>query len=647
MTGCRPVARLVVEQLEDRLCPATFGIPWPHPELLTISFVTDNTSGGTSPSNLFQTLNKVAAPSTWEMEIIRAFQTWAVNANINLAVVSDGGQPLGIAGAVQGDSRFGDVRISAAPGGPNTTDLASAQPFSWTGTTWSGDVVFDSSKPFAIGNVAGKYDLFSVALHEAGHVFGLDHDNADIASVMYPYYGYHTQLATSDVSDLQALYGARQAEPLNNGSMGSATPVDLSLQGAGISSDIGRTSDVDYYKIQTPGFLTGFNGFSLQLQTSNLSLLTSNLSVYDAAGRLVASTSALDPLHGNLTLTLNANPGSTYYLRVSSAASNVFGVGAYQLNVINRYGLISLGTVLNLGTAVLNTTFATAQHLLSRNPGTDQRFDYYAQGNLTNSNGGNYFVVQSPTSPSGNTENMAAIVWGLDPNGLQPRIHVFDSNQNPIAVQVIANGSGTYTVQLANVPGNTSYYIEVVAANPSGSNSTGRYALAVDFHVPQLISFASIAAGSLTPSQSQTSGTLTLAQDELFHFALSASSTNANAWVTMTVRDASGAVVLLLKVQAGQPTVTADVFLKMGTYSVSFAGATSDGSTWSGIDFTLVGDMISDPVGAYSTPPSSTGTNSPTNSGSSSSSTNSGYYSYTPSKPGPSSSSTTTPPYYY
>src|SRR6266852_5165725 len=112
----------------------------------------------------------------------------------------------------------------------------------------------------------------------------------------------------------------------------------------------------------------------------------------------------------------------------------------------------------------------------------------------------------------------------------------------------------------------------------------------------------------------------------------STSTTNPNAWVTMTVRNSGGAVVLFLMVQAGQPTVTADVFLKMGTYSVTFAGATSDGSAWSGINFTLTGDMISDPVGAYSTSPSSTGTSSPTSSGSSS--TPPSYYSYTPSKPG-------------
>jgi hypothetical protein len=469
---------------------------------------------------------------------------------------------------------------------------------------------------------------------------------------MYPYYGYHTQLDTSDISNLQALYGVRQADSQNNNTMGSATPLSLSLQGGSVSGDLRSLQDVDYYKIQTPGFLTGFTGFTIQLHASNISLLTGDLSVYDAAGHLVGSASAADPLHGDITLTLNAQAGSTYYLRVGSATSSVFGVGSYQLNITNRYGLISLGTVLNLTTTVVNDTFATAQHLLSQNPGTDQRFDYFVQGNLTNSNGGNYYVVQSPASLNGGLENMAAIVWGLDVNGLQPRIHVYDAHQNPIAVQVIANGSGTFTVQLGNVPGNTSYYVEVVADDPnSGSHSTGSYALGVDFHVHQLLSFGTLAAGSVTSSQPKTSGSFTLAQDVLFHFALSASSTNPNAWMTMAITDSSGAVVLTLKVQAGQPTVTADVFLKMGTYSISFTGSTSDGSAWSGIDFNLAGDMISDPVGAYSTSPSSSGNSSPSStsssSNSSSSSSSGSYYSYTPSKPGSSSSSTTTSPYYY
>src|SRR5271169_5394865 len=99
--------KLSVEHLEDRLTPATWGIAWPNPGHLTVSFVPDGTQVSGYQSNLDQTLNAVAPTSVWEAEILRALQTWAANANIDIGVVADGGQALGTSGAVQGDPRFG------------------------------------------------------------------------------------------------------------------------------------------------------------------------------------------------------------------------------------------------------------------------------------------------------------------------------------------------------------------------------------------------------------------------------------------------------------------------------------------------------------------------------------------------------------
>ena len=65
--------------------------------------------------------------------------------------MADGGQALGTVGAVQGDTRFGDVRIAAAP--QSSGLVANAAPFSWSGTTLSGDVVFNANYPFRTGNV--------------------------------------------------------------------------------------------------------------------------------------------------------------------------------------------------------------------------------------------------------------------------------------------------------------------------------------------------------------------------------------------------------------------------------------------------------------------------------------------------------------
>ena len=50
-------------------------------------------------------------------------------------------------------------------------------------------------------------DLFSVALHEAGHAFGLG-DTTDPTSVLYQFYSARTGLSQTDVTMLQSLYGA-------------------------------------------------------------------------------------------------------------------------------------------------------------------------------------------------------------------------------------------------------------------------------------------------------------------------------------------------------------------------------------------------------------------------------------------------------
>src|SRR5262249_23618338 len=107
--------RLSLERLEDRDLPATWGMAWPNPQHISVSFVPDGTAIGSAQSNLFQTLNSQAPTSVWETTILQALKTWAVNTNITLALVNDGGQPIGTSGMIQGDSRFGDIRVAAMP----------------------------------------------------------------------------------------------------------------------------------------------------------------------------------------------------------------------------------------------------------------------------------------------------------------------------------------------------------------------------------------------------------------------------------------------------------------------------------------------------------------------------------------------------
>jgi hypothetical protein len=62
-------------------------------------------------------------------------------------------------------------------------------------------------------------------------------------------------------------------------------------------------------------------------------LLTAQLTVVDATGRVIGTAEATDPLSGNLRINVSSATSGPYYLRVSSPTSDVFGIGRYQLSV--------------------------------------------------------------------------------------------------------------------------------------------------------------------------------------------------------------------------------------------------------------------------------------------------------------------------
>ena len=82
-------SKLRLEKLEDRCVPAYVGIPWANSNI-TLSFAPDGTNITGAPSNLISDLSPLGS-SAAELSILKAFQTWAVNANINIGIVSDDG----------------------------------------------------------------------------------------------------------------------------------------------------------------------------------------------------------------------------------------------------------------------------------------------------------------------------------------------------------------------------------------------------------------------------------------------------------------------------------------------------------------------------------------------------------------------------
>ena len=605
---------LLIEHLEDRLTP-TWGVAWPNATHLTLSFVRDGTDVAGEPSDLFQTMNAIAPMAVWESDILAAFQSWAKNSNINIGVVPDNGQPLGTTGAVQGDSRFGDIRIAARPG---TDEMeATTTPFDWTGSTWAGDVVINSNVNYGI-NGSGIYDLFSVIAHEAGHSFGLP-DNQNPASLENQVYtGVQTGPSAADVAVLQSLYGgARQLDVADgdagNNSLASATNLgSLTTSGFRINGDISNPSDADYFKFTTPGLL-GLTGFAVRLQTSGYSLLDPRLTIYNAAGNVVSTQQKVSPLGSDIGVDINVGgllSLSTYYVRVDPGTSTTFGIGSYHLAIdpvlLGTNVPSLLGTLITDTTDLLFINNPNNHNLLSAtllgltpssltpgdpNPG----YTAYFRGNVSQAANVNYYQVNSPAEPAGSTTTLTAMVWAAS-SGLDPQIHIFDASGNPVLAQVITNTGGTYTLQVQNAAANSTYYVEVTTPN----KSTGNYYLAVEDHTTPPVLLQDLGGTTLTGAVPQNIQTMTVGITTLFHFVLGAGSTNSSGNLTLTITNASGNVVTTLTSVVGQPAASLDIYLEAGNYTFTFTAQAQNGTTLTLLCFDLEADVVSDPQGPYS-----------------------------------------------
>jgi hypothetical protein len=175
---------------------------------------------------------------------------------------------------------------------------------------------------------------------------------------------------------------------------------------------------------------------------------------------------------------------------------------------------------------------------------------------------------------------MHALAWGTDSNALQPVIHIFDGNNNPIAIQVLANGGGLYSIQIANATPGATYKVEVAALNPNGSHNSGNFFLGIKFDMSAPVTLTPLDSGTLSTPTSVSIATLTMAQDGLFHFNLSADngSKSSSANVNMTVYDQNGNVVLSLDSATGQPPVSAVVYLLTGTYTIRYSVTATSGT---------------------------------------------------------------------
>ena len=617
-----PNPTLRVEELEDRTVPTaipTADATWLNPSAITVSFAPDQTDIAGAKSDLFAGLaaDGYQSAGVWQKEILRALQTWSNAANINFGIVADGGPAFGIAGAIQGDPRFGDIRIGARPLAEGV--LAQTTPFNWNGSSWSGDIILNSNAKFTTGAGTG-YDLYSVILHETGHSLGFTSESDDPTSAMFGSYVKRTGLGSIDVTAIQNLYGARTEVAAAN-SIVKLDPLNPSF----VRGEILIAGEVDSYTVTVPSSSGGSSSTTdsrsliITLQTNGVSLFQGKITVTDSSGKVVASAAATDPLTGQVTLTIvNPAKNGTYTIKVQGAASDVFGIGDYYISAqaarVDAAVLPTAPAPAPATTVTGNSSLNSPAVLAANIAAADGRLtNYSAVSYLAASGETDYYQVTAPALPAGTTTaaTMSIRVTGLDATPLAGRISVYTisgSYRIPVAYQVLVNANGLLSIQVLNAVAGTKYVV-AVSAQAGSAKSTGNYRLNVDFNQPVDAGFSNFAGGTLSSTTASQSGTLALDQAGLVSFSLVAFGASTSK-VTMTVRDASGVIVFTLSNTGGGVQPTGDIFLNAGSYTVAYTATDSTNKTFYATYSAFV-KVFSDPVGMYP-PPVDTTTTAPT-----------------------------------
>jgi Matrixin len=342
----RRTRRLCCDRLEERALMSVVpgydyvltGYSWPNPSHITYSIAPDGVWWDHGINNLNATFNaKFGTSGIWERQIALALATWESVANINIVPVADGPYDLNTLGLPQGDPRFGDVRFGGYTFPDTTTTLAETYFPPPQGSTAAGDVEINTSMNY---NIGATYDLYSVVLHETGHSLGLNEAPNPAEVMATDYGGLRTGLEPGDIAGIQAIYGARTLDGYQSQGIGigPGDPIDLSsslassnqavISGVSLSS----IGSAEYYSFEAPSYASG----TLQVTAAagTISMLSPQVSVYNASGTLLAQASNPSAWSDNVTATVpSVVPGQRYYLTVTGDTGTFFDVGAYQLVV--------------------------------------------------------------------------------------------------------------------------------------------------------------------------------------------------------------------------------------------------------------------------------------------------------------------------
>lgn len=601
------------DSLESRCVPATFGIPWPNSDRLTISFAPDETTKISGQSNTlnrtldnqFSTMASLAdSPSSlWKKSVLQAFELWGSETNLNFGIVSDSGLEFGTSGQAQGDSRFGDIRIAGIPLASNA--LAVSMPFDpgMAGTS-SGDLIFNTS----IDLNHSPDELLRIALHEVGHTLGLP-TSYNPESVMSSPLGTRTTLDDSDILAIQNLYGKRNPDIFDtksvNDTPSNATRLKPQMSQNSIVpviayGDITNSSDVDYYSIEVPSKYSG--QMTLKLQSGGISLLNANISVMDEKGALIGRASIQDIGGGSASIVLpSVISGSKLMVKIESISSNAFQVGAYGLAASfdnatsvtpERLSEYLKGFHSGLGSEELaNQLINGSSNSANNAQGQNNHTTYNYTGRFEDSNSTDTFQINGDPD-RGSVLTVRA--YSVGTVAVNPEIEVTKPDGKVIPSKILINDNGQMTVQLTGITGSEPIRIRL----KSETGQIGNYQVETFFtKVPS--ETKTFLSGQLTSLANTQNYKFYVAQSQAFQFLNDLnleSGSDGTSRLEASVIDSWGRVVWAMQVGSGLPESNQPVILNTGEYRFQMKLVTTS-STPVTASFRLSGTVISDPVG--------------------------------------------------
>lgn len=615
----RTVSAASLQTLEDRRMLAVFGNVWPNQRDLTVSFPADGVQIGSQQNDINALLDTVAQRGQWQELALRAYQTWAVHADINVGLRNDFNNAFGAPGMLVGDPRFGEFRIGAFP---QEGLIANSIPFQAVAGTYSGDLVLNSNEQFTFHDWAdnqgpdpatlaeGDRDLFSLLLHETGNTLGLDDNLLDWSIMFRQYTVPKGVLAAEDIASITALYGQRSDpyEQIDNGTLQVAslipTPVGLDHQTEVIRSrgSLSAGTDVDYYKIVP---IAGTDSVTVRVRASGVSLLQSRLEVLDSVGQVIDQSSAVSVFENDneLTITGIANLDELY-LRVSAVdASDVYAVGDYWIEVDYRSELERAGDLhpgaydsgpdtLFANFDLIDDELGLDDHLASAiepvPSETPETKRYEIQSSVSSSADVDYFKITSPATIEGRLVVHVAGVGAVRPD---VRLSVVDAQGQAVGANARLRGDGTFTVEVAQPEASQDYYVKV-SVDPNSTVDAGNYVAIAEFESPHA-QMNDLASGDLT-GESDKFIRWTAGKTRLYRFDLNAASADADQAVRLTVYDAHTREIKMVAVAHAGVTRSTLAWLQQGEYILRFTAIAVGTAPVTNVSFALTADGISD-----------------------------------------------------